>query len=177
MQRHCIALNVPCPIFTRNGTERQPARRTGKASGTQFHRTWPLPPCRELTAAADWYNECRPHTWPGGRTPNERYTGRFPANRWPRFEPRPLAARLAVCEAMGPGARQSRREIDIGSHLSCRTEAPADRQAEARRLSCAIAVHRGRRATRTAGRTSLPRFSPSCQRTARWCHDNATPRP
>ena len=42
-----------------------------------------------------------------------------------------------MCEAMGPGARQSRREIDIGSHLSCRTEAPADRHAQSRGMSSA----------------------------------------
>ena len=52
---------------------------------------------RELTAAADWYNECRPHTWLGGRTPNERYAGHFPANRRARFEPRPRWPRGSPC--------------------------------------------------------------------------------
>jgi hypothetical protein len=43
---------------------------------------------RELTQIVAWYNESRPHTWLGGKTPNERYFGRIPANRRPRFEPR-----------------------------------------------------------------------------------------
>lgn len=42
----------------------------------------------QLDELVEWYNEHRPHTWLGGRTPNEVYYGRFPANRKPRFEPR-----------------------------------------------------------------------------------------
>jgi hypothetical protein len=66
---------------------------------------------RELTYAADWYNECRPHTWLDGRTPNERYHGRFPANRRPRFEPRSRWPRGSPCATSwalvrgSPGAR------------------------------------------------------------------------
>jgi len=43
---------------------------------------------RELTQITEWYNESRPHTWRGGRTPDEVYRSRFPASRRPRFEPR-----------------------------------------------------------------------------------------
>lgn len=43
---------------------------------------------REVAVVLDGYNEHRPHTTLGGKTPNEVYFGRFPANRKPRFEPR-----------------------------------------------------------------------------------------
>ena len=46
----------------------------------QFHR--------ELDLLVGWYNDHRPHTTLGGRTPNEHYFNRRPANRQPRFEPR-----------------------------------------------------------------------------------------
>jgi transposase InsO family protein len=36
-----------------------------------------------------WHNEHRPHTALQGRTPNEVYFARSPANRRPRLEPRP----------------------------------------------------------------------------------------
>ena len=41
---------------------------------------------REVQLTIDWYNEHRPHTTLHGRTPNEVYLKRFPANRTPRFE-------------------------------------------------------------------------------------------
>ena len=41
---------------------------------------------RELNLATGWYNYHRPHTWLGGKTPDEVYQGEFPANRQPRFE-------------------------------------------------------------------------------------------
>ncbi len=44
---------------------------------------------RELQFFVDWYNCHRSHTWLGGRTPEEVYHHRRPANRLPRFEPRP----------------------------------------------------------------------------------------
>jgi transposase InsO family protein len=52
---------------------------------------------RELDLIVDWYNERRPHEWLGGRTPNEVYYGRFPANRSPRFETRPNWPRGSPC--------------------------------------------------------------------------------
>jgi len=43
----------------------------------------------ELHCQVKWYNEHRPDTTLGGRTPNEEYFKQFPANRKPRIEPRP----------------------------------------------------------------------------------------
>jgi hypothetical protein len=44
-----------------------------------------------------WYNEHRPHTVLRGRTPNEVYFHRRPANRAPRFEPRKRWPRGSPC--------------------------------------------------------------------------------
>ena len=52
---------------------------------------------RELAAVIGWYNDSRPHTWLGGRTPNEVYFRRFPANRRPRFESRARWPRGSPC--------------------------------------------------------------------------------
>ena len=52
---------------------------------------------RELTEIVAWYNESRPHMWLGGRTPNETYFAKFPANRRPRFEPRKRWSRSSPC--------------------------------------------------------------------------------
>jgi hypothetical protein len=52
---------------------------------------------RELVAITDWYNTYRPHTWLGGRTPNEVYYGKHPANRKPRYEPRERWPRGSPC--------------------------------------------------------------------------------
>jgi hypothetical protein len=52
---------------------------------------------RELQYILEWYNEHRPHTALGGRTPNEVYFHRFPAHRRPRFEPRPRWPRGSPC--------------------------------------------------------------------------------
>ena len=51
----------------------------------------------EVTAIAAWYNEHRPHMTLGGKTPNEVYDGRYPANRKPRIEPRSHGPRGAPC--------------------------------------------------------------------------------
>jgi putative transposase len=51
----------------------------------------------ELVAIAQWYNEHRPHVTLGGKTPNEVYARRFPANRKPRIEPRPSWPRGSPC--------------------------------------------------------------------------------
>jgi transposase InsO family protein len=71
---------------------------------------------REVAATLGWYNEHRPHTKLGGRTPNEVYFQRHPANRRPRFETRnrwprgsPCAAPWALARAK-PGARV---ELDV----------------------------------------------------------------
>jgi len=45
----------------------------------------------------DWYNEHRPHETLGGRTPNEVYLSRSPANEQPRFETRMHWPRGSPC--------------------------------------------------------------------------------
>ena len=52
---------------------------------------------QELLSLVEWYNEFRPHMALQGRTPNEVYVGRFPANRRPRLEPRPHWPRGSPC--------------------------------------------------------------------------------
>ena len=52
---------------------------------------------RELTEIVAWYNSSRPHTWLGGKTPNEVYFAKFPANRRPRFELRERWSRSSPC--------------------------------------------------------------------------------
>ena len=52
---------------------------------------------RELDHYVDWYNEERPHSRFGARTPDEIYFGRFPACRRPRFEPRARWPRRSPC--------------------------------------------------------------------------------
>jgi transposase InsO family protein len=52
---------------------------------------------QEVKDYVDWYNEHRPHTFLGGRTPNEAYFNRRPANRVPRFEPRARWPRGSPC--------------------------------------------------------------------------------
>ena len=52
---------------------------------------------RELSLVAAWYNGARPHMSLGGRTPDEVYFDRFPANRKPRFEPRARWPRGSPC--------------------------------------------------------------------------------
>jgi transposase InsO family protein len=52
---------------------------------------------RELRCYRDWFNEHRPHTTLGGRTPNEVYFKRRPANRRLRVEPRPRWPRGSPC--------------------------------------------------------------------------------
>jgi putative transposase len=54
---------------------------------------------KELSLIAEWYNQYRPHTSLSGKTPNEAYHGRFPANRKPRFEPRAAWPRASPCAA------------------------------------------------------------------------------
>jgi transposase InsO family protein len=52
---------------------------------------------RELDLIIDWYNGNRAHTFLKGRTPNETYYGRFPANRKPRYEARNRWPRGSPC--------------------------------------------------------------------------------
>jgi transposase InsO family protein len=74
---------------------------------------------KELLATVEWYNQCRPHTWLGGKTPNEVYSGTFPANRRPRFETRSRWPRGSPCAAPwalvrgSPGAKLT---LEVGFH-------------------------------------------------------------
>jgi hypothetical protein len=52
---------------------------------------------RQLLDTTQWYNASRPHTWLGGKTPNEVYLGTFPANRRPRYETRARWPRGSPC--------------------------------------------------------------------------------
>jgi hypothetical protein len=72
-----------------------------------------------LSRPSEWYNRFRPHTTLAGRTPNEAYHHRFPANRCPRYEPRSRWPRGSPCARPwalalnGPGARL---ELDLVFH-------------------------------------------------------------
>ena len=71
---------------------------------------------REVRLVLDWYNEHRPYTTLGGRTPNEVYLGRFPANRKPRFEPRSRWQRGSPCArpwALVKGKPGARFELEL----------------------------------------------------------------
>lgn len=74
---------------------------------------------RELGSTVAWYNEHRAHTWLGGRTPNEVYFGRFPANRKPRIEPRSRWLRGSPCArpwALVRGSPGARLLLEISFH-------------------------------------------------------------
>lgn len=79
---------------------------------------------REIGLLVGWYNAHRPHTTLGGRTPDEVYFGRFPANRRPRIEPRPRWPRGSPCAAPRviiagqPGARFDLEVEHIGGHVA-----------------------------------------------------------
>ncbi len=76
---------------------------------------------RELRFFADWYNEQRPHTWLGGKTPEEVYHGRRPACRGPRFEPRPLWPRPSPCaapQALVKGVPGVRLDLHVTYHAA-----------------------------------------------------------
>jgi hypothetical protein len=51
----------------------------------------------EVGFITEWYNEHRPHDTLGGRTPNEVYFSRPPANEQPRIEPRQRWPRGSPC--------------------------------------------------------------------------------
>jgi putative transposase len=74
---------------------------------------------RELDAVIGWYNESRPHTWVGGKTPDEVYHGRFAANRKPRLEPRSRWPRGSACArpwALVRGSPGARFELQVAFH-------------------------------------------------------------
>ena len=77
---------------------------------------------RELDLLIDWYNQHRPHMTLGGKTPDEVYFHRFPANRRPRIEPRLAWPRGSPCAlphalmAGKPGARFNVHVERLGGH-------------------------------------------------------------
>ena len=73
----------------------------------------------ELKLFLDWYNEHRPHTALRGRTPNEVYHRRRPANQSPRFETRSGWPRPSPCAAprtLVKGQPGVELELDVRSH-------------------------------------------------------------
>ena len=74
---------------------------------------------RELVSFIDWYNEHRPHTTLGGKTPEEVYHNRYPANRKPRIEPRERWPRGAPCakpQALVAGKPGQRFDMVVSFH-------------------------------------------------------------
>jgi hypothetical protein len=74
---------------------------------------------RELDLIAEWYNEHRPHETLAGRTPNEVYHRRFPANRKPRHEPRSRWPRGSPCAtpwALTRGRAGARLQLEVTFH-------------------------------------------------------------
>ncbi len=73
----------------------------------------------ELASIVEWYNEHRPHAWLDGRTPNEVYFARFPANRKPRFEPRSHWPRGSICArpwALVRGSPGAKLTLEVSFH-------------------------------------------------------------
>jgi transposase InsO family protein len=74
---------------------------------------------REVASVIQWYNAHRPHTWLGGRTPDEAYEGKYPANREPRFEPRARWRRGSPCArpwALVRGSPGARVVLEVSFH-------------------------------------------------------------
>lgn len=74
---------------------------------------------RNVQATFDWFNEYRPHTTLRGRTPNEVYERRFPANRRSRLEPRNRWPRGAPCarpHALVRGSPGARLSLELKFH-------------------------------------------------------------
>jgi hypothetical protein len=74
---------------------------------------------RELNFVAEWYNEHRPHETLGGRTPNEVFYDRHPANRRPRYEPRERWPRGSPCAkpwALTRGRPGAGLELEVTHH-------------------------------------------------------------
>ena len=72
----------------------------------------------ELGCYVTWYNEHRPHTALGGRTPREVYLGLSPAHEVSRFEPRvrwPRESRCASPVVRIKGRRGPRLRLVISS--------------------------------------------------------------
>ena len=104
------------------------ASRSSSAASARSKNTcaaWPAIPFsrrstqRELNLIAEWYNEHRPHETLGGRTPNEVFYDRSPANRRPRYEPRERWPRGSPCAkpwALVRGRPGAQLELEISHH-------------------------------------------------------------
>ncbi len=71
---------------------------------------------REIASYATWYNEYRPHTGVGGRTPIEVYRALPATSEAPRFEPRsrwPRTSRCAAPKARLKGRRGTRLRLIV----------------------------------------------------------------
>lgn len=71
---------------------------------------------REIAIVVDWYNQHRPHTTLGGKTPDEVYFERLPSIRKPRLEPRPHWPRGSPCakpQALVAGRPGAGFDIDV----------------------------------------------------------------
>jgi putative transposase len=80
----------------------------------------------ELSFYTTWYNEHRPHSALGGKTPREVYDGLRPQNQKPRFEPRPNWPTQSPCaspRASVKGKPGTRLILQIG-HLEGRMHLP-----------------------------------------------------
>jgi putative transposase len=81
---------------------------------------------RELALYVDWYNGHRPHDALDTATPDETYSGRLPACRKPRFEPRrswPSGSPCAQPRAPVRGRCGRRLELTV-HHLTGRRRLP-----------------------------------------------------
>lgn len=78
---------------------------------------------REAGFIIDWYNECRPHDTLGGKTPNEVYFSRPPANEQRRLEPRRRWPRGVPCAKPKVGIEGEPGDpiiFEVDCHEGCR---------------------------------------------------------
>jgi putative transposase len=83
----------------------------------------------ELSLYTTWYNEYRPHSALGGKTPREVYERLRPANEKPRFEPRPHWPSRSPCaspQTSVKGKPGTKLSLQIG-HLEGRKHLPVIR--------------------------------------------------
>ncbi len=74
---------------------------------------------RQILELVEWYNGHRPHMSLGGQTPQEVYRRQPPANRQPRFEPRPHWPRPSPCAkpvTLVKGKPGVRLEMEVTFH-------------------------------------------------------------
>jgi putative transposase len=77
----------------------------------------------EITLYLRWYNEHRPHSSLGGRTPNEVSENRIPVKGSPRFETRPRASPTNSETPIPLSIRSSKLHLDI-TYLEGRKHLP-----------------------------------------------------